>query len=83
MGNQFKVGDEFRTNSLSLIPGGKTVTVIYSSGVQLVYDKVKSPGKYIKAIADKHPERGEISRILVNGKSVWQSDINKNKPWEI
>ncbi len=80
---QIRVGDQYRTNQLSLVPGGKTVTVIYESGNQLVYDKVKSPGKYIKAISDKNPERGAIKEILVNGKSVWTSATSKNKPWEI
>jgi hypothetical protein len=83
MPKQLKVADRFRTNYLSLVPGGKTVTVSYISGTDFVYDKVKSPGKYIKAISEKNPERGTIAKISVNGKVVWESGINKNKPWEI
>ena len=76
------VGDEFRTNSLSLIPGGKNVTVVYSNGVKLVYDKVKSPGMYIKSISEKDSPNGSMMEILVEGKSVWTNQSNKN-PWDI
>ena len=37
-----RVGDEFRTNPLSLKPGGSIVTVVFSDGRMLDYDKVKS-----------------------------------------
>jgi hypothetical protein len=77
-----KVGDEFRTNDLSLIPGGKTVTVIYQNGKKLIYDKVKSPGKYIKSIANKESLNGSIAQILVNGKQVW-TDSETRSPWDI
>lgn len=62
-----KVGDEFRTNPLSLKPGGSLVTVIFNSGRTLEYDKVKSPKKYIARIPDKET----ISRILIDGRQVW------------
>lgn len=79
---EFKVGDEFRTNELSLIPGGKKVTVTYENGKVLTYDKVKSPGKYIKSISAKGSENGSIARIQVNGKEVW-TNLNKTNPWDI
>jgi hypothetical protein len=77
-----RVGDEFRTNSLSLIPGGKKVTVVYSNGVKLVYDKVKNPGKYIKSISEKDSPNGAMMEILVEGKSVWTNQSTRN-PWDI
>jgi hypothetical protein len=77
-----KVGDEFRTNDLSLIPGGKTVTVIYQNGKKLIYDKIKSPGKYIKSISEKVSTDGKIVEILVNGKQVW-NDSETRSPWDI
>ena len=78
----FKVGDEFRTNELSLIPGGKKVTITRENGKVLVYDKVKNPGKYIKSISQKEDVNGSIIRIEVNGKEVW-TDRSKKNPWDI
>ena len=49
-----KVGDEFRTNYSSLIPGGVTVIVQHIDGMIYEYDKVKNPKLYIKA-ALKNP----------------------------
>lgn len=78
--SQLKVQDQYRTNSLSLKPGGHTVTVTYASGSSFVYDKVKRPGMYIKAIHSKG-EHGAIKEILIDGNSVW-SDSMKTNPWE-
>lgn len=72
-----RVGDEYRTNPLSLTPGGSIVTVAFSSGKTLEYDKVKSPRKYVASI----PEREDIIQIFVNGKSVWNSS-EKIKYWD-
>ena len=72
-----RVGDEFRTNPLSLKPGGSIVTVIFSNGKMLDYDKVKSPRKYLASI----PEREDITAIYVNGAQVW-TDKEKQKYWE-
>lgn len=60
-----KVHDDYRTNQLSLIPGGKTVSVTYANGRTLVYDKVKNPEKYIAALRDKSSENGEIVDVKV------------------
>jgi hypothetical protein len=60
-----KVADEYRTNDLSLVPGGKTVSVTYSNGKTLVYDKVKSPAKYIAALKSKTSENGEIVDVKI------------------
>lgn len=63
-----RVGDEYRTNPLSLKPGGYTVTVYFQGGNHLMYDKVKRPGSYIRAIENKH---GNIIRIEVDDNPVW------------
>jgi hypothetical protein len=44
-----KVLDNFRTNELSLIPGGYTVVVEMKDGKQFEYDKIKRPNAYIRA----------------------------------
>lgn len=44
------VADEFRTNHLSLTPGGATVEITYANGQTLVYDKIKNPKKYIQSL---------------------------------
>lgn len=72
-----RVGDQFRTNPLSLKPGGSIVTVVFSNGKMLDYDKVKSPKKYVASI----PEREEIVAIYVNGNQVW-TDKEKKKFWD-
>ena len=54
--SELRVADNFRTNSLSLEPGGYEVTVAYQNGQRLVYDKVKKPGYYIKSISSKNQE---------------------------
>lgn len=73
-----RVGDEFRTNPLSLQPGGSLVTVVFNNGKKLEYDKVKSPKKYVSRI----PGKETISQIFVNGKEVWNLN-QKIKYWEI
>ena len=46
----FKVGDVYRTNDLSLKPGGCTIFVIDERGNVLEYDKVKNPEAYIRKL---------------------------------
>ena len=43
----FRVGDQYRTNELSLRPGGYTVIVQEVGGRRYQYDKIKYPGRYI------------------------------------
>jgi hypothetical protein len=50
----FKVGDQYRTNEMSLRPGGETVVVTYNDGRVYEYDKVKNPYAYIRKI-EKNP----------------------------
>ena len=40
------VSDTFRTNSLSLVPGGSVVVINESDGTTKAYDKVKNPKAY-------------------------------------
>ena len=72
-----RVGDEFRTNPLSLKPGGSIVTVVFSDGRMLDYDKVKSPKKYVASI----PQREDITAVYVNGTQVW-TDKEETKYWD-
>jgi hypothetical protein len=72
-----RVGDEFRTNHLSLTPGGSLVTVTYQGGAAKEYDKVKYPRAYVGRIKD----REHIVEIRVNGNLVWDK-TNPKKFWE-
>lgn len=72
-----RVADEFRTNPLSLSPGGSIVTVMFSNGRMLDYDKVKSPKKYVASI----PQREDITAVFVNGNQVW-TDKEQIKYWD-
>ena len=73
-----RVADEFRTNPLSLSPGGSVVTVVFSDGRMLDYDKVKSPKKYVSKI----PQKEDITAVYVNGNQVW-TDKEETKYWDI
>ena len=46
MTRNIKVTQEFRTNALSLKPGGSTVTVIYDNNIELEYNNIKNPQAY-------------------------------------
>lgn len=72
-----RVGDEYRTNPLSLKPGGSVVMVVFSSGRTLEYDKVKSPKKYVATI----PQKEDIVAVYVNGKEVWTTS-QETKYWD-
>ena len=48
----FIVGDKYRTNELSLIPGGYTVCVRETNNKVLEYTNVKKPHAYIRSIAN-------------------------------
>ena len=82
--SELHVKDNFRTNPLSLQPGGSTVKAIHETGRVFVYDKVKSPGAYIKRISTdvKTADLGSIVEILINDVSVWTRGSGR-EPWEI
>jgi len=67
-----KVADKFRTNPLSLQPGGSDVTVIYDDGFQKIFTKVKYPRKFITKIHQDNT-KAKIVAVLVDGKP-WQLD---------
>lgn len=67
MAKTIVVGDRFRTNELSLKPGGYTVTVVYSDGTKRVYKNVKNPKAYINSISKDL----SIVQALVDGASYW------------
>jgi hypothetical protein len=58
-----KVSDQFRTNNLSLTPGGSEVSITLNNGQTLVYDKIKSPKKYIQSLSNYK----DIVEVRVNG----------------
>jgi len=49
----FWVGQSYRTNELSLTPGGTNVIVHYRNGEVLGYNRIKYPSKYIDAILSR------------------------------
>jgi hypothetical protein len=65
--NKVFVGQEFRTNPQSTIPGGSVVEVHYENRIK-VYDNVKNPKAYIKYIRTNSSEN--IVQILVDGKQT-------------
>ena len=73
-------GDEYRTNPMSLQPGGITVRVVLENGQIISYDKVKKPWHYINTIISKL-EKGEdkynstVLRIETDERVYWR---NKN-----
>lgn len=79
---ELKVADEYRTNPLSLKPGGYTVKVIHETGKVFVYDKVKKPGAYIKSMSMEESEHGAIIEVLIDDTSVWTQGCGR-AIWEI
>lgn len=77
-----KVDDKFRTNPLSLKPGGYEVKVLHETGKVFVYDKVKKPGAYIKSISTEESEHGAIIEIFIENSSVWTIGCGR-EIWEI
>jgi hypothetical protein len=58
-----RVSDERRKNPLSKIPGGSVVSITWKDGRVSVYDKVKSPEKYISRLN----RINDIQKIEVDG----------------
>jgi len=67
--NEYQVEDRYRTNPLSHEPGGAVVKIHYDTEIK-VYDKVKSPKKYLASVAHKINVAG-IRKIEVNGEPFW------------
>jgi hypothetical protein len=62
------VADPYRTNALSLVPGGSTVVTVLSDGSKRSYNKVKDPQRYANTVR-KDPA---VFKILVDGKLYWE-----------
>ena len=62
------VDDAYRTNHLSLTPGGSTVKIIYGDHFKL-YDKIKYPKAYIEKITKNNLD---ITAVELNGIVVWK-----------
>ena len=60
--------DQNRTNLLSIQPGGSIVTVHYTDGTIIHYDKIKNVKKYVNAI--KHKEN--VNRVVCNTETLYQ-----------
>jgi hypothetical protein len=69
----FKVGDEYRKNSLSLEPGGEEILVHFEKETR-IYDKVKNPKAFARGIIKRCKESGgEIPRKIETKKEIiWE-----------
>ena len=67
MAKTLVVADRYRTNELSLIPGGSTVTAVYKNGKKRAYKKVKKPEAY----AERIKKDLDVTQILVDGNIYW------------
>jgi hypothetical protein len=77
MSKTLLVGDDFRTNPLSLKPGGYDITVIYETGKSFTYDKIKNPANYVTRIS-ANSKYGQIVEILIDGNSTWSIGTRDN-----
>lgn len=75
MSDNLEVSDQFRTNPLSLDPGGYTVKVIHDNGKSLSYDKIKNPFRYCTKVKDSsHEIYGLVVKILVDERLFWDRE---------
>jgi hypothetical protein len=81
--NELKVKDQYRTNPLSLTPGGSQVKIVHENGRSFIYDKVKNPINYIAYISRTENANGKITEILIEGRSVWKDGKNLTPDWNI
>lgn len=64
------VSDEYRTNPLSLTPGGSTVNVEYYSGNTFAYNKIKFPPAYMARVSPYDIIHGNVKRIYIDGEEI-------------
>jgi hypothetical protein len=69
-----RVSEQWRTNPLSLKPGGHNVTVLWEDGKSFVYDKVKIPKNYVSHIAKKTSKHGNMLEVWVDDQLVWKRE---------
>jgi len=66
---KFYVGDKYRTNPLSLKPGGHTVSIEFENGDVLRYNKIKNAKAYVKSL-NNDEVRGKIVKVVVDGEPL-------------
>ena len=59
--------NEMRLNSLSIVPGGSELTVIFENH-EVIYTNIKYPDAYIRRITK---ENSDIRCILIDGQKAW------------
>jgi hypothetical protein len=66
------VSDEYRTNPLSLTPGGSSIEVTLVDGNVYVYDKIKMPDRYIRSLYVEHmAKKTPIAKVCLEGRIVY------------
>ena len=83
MKEELIVADKYRTNQLSLEPGGYQVTIIHQDGKPFVYDKIKNPVSYVRYISRESKANGKIVEILIEGNTVWKEGVDIKNDWNI
>jgi hypothetical protein len=68
------VKDKYRLNPLSLQPGGHKVHVVFEDGFELVYDKVKYPGAYIRKVSKESKRKFPIAKVYVDDSPILDFD---------
>lgn len=69
---KYHVDDQYRTNPMSLKPGGSVIEIFHASGIVLEYDKIKFPPKYLREVYPKvNTIDNPIVRITVDGQNVF------------
>ena len=63
-----RVGDDHRINELSFTPGGSEIKVLYDTGKEMIYDKVKFVDKYCSRLI----ANPKVMAIHVNGTFYWK-----------
>lgn len=71
MANPLIVGDSYRKNMLSKIPGGATVTLHMESGHKLTYDKIKNMEAYLRK-AFRNPK---VKHAVIDETPIYRSMV--------
>lgn len=68
MPKKILINDSYRTNGLSLTPGGNVVTVVYADGHRRIYDKIKNVEAYASSISKDQL----IMEVWCENQLVWK-----------
>jgi hypothetical protein len=68
MSKNLRIAPEYRTNTLSIIEGGKEVTTIYADGTSRVYDNIKDVNSYVRRVK----RNSSVVKILADNDLIWQ-----------